>query len=212
MKKQYLRATLCALFVLATPAVSQAQSLFDLAKKAAQTVAGNNATAGNAIGALIGTAPLTQADLVGTWRYSEPAVVFESENLLTNAGGAVAAANVEKKMATQLQRVGFAAGKASVTFNKDYTYTCIVNGQKVSGTYEIKNNTIILKTQGFTAVKANGKLTGKQLQLSFQTNTLLNGMNALAKVAGQYDASIKSIAALASNVKGMQMGMRFAKP
>lgn len=206
-----MRALLCALFIVATPASLQAQGLFDLAKKAAQSVAGSNAAVGAVVGSLIGTAPLSQADVVGTWSYNEPAVVFESEKILSNAGGAVAAANVEKKMATQLQRIGFAAGKATLTFKKDNTYTCTVNGQKLSGTYEIKNNTIVLKAHGVTAVTANAKLTGNQLQISFQTNTLLKGVNTLAKVASKYDASIKSIASVANGVKGMQMGMRFTK-
>lgn len=211
MKQHLTRVAFCALLMATAPAAMQAQGILDLAKKAAQTVVGNNAAVGGIVESLIGTADLTQQDLVGTWSYNEPAVAFESENLLTNAGGALMATNVEKKMGAQLKRVGFTAGKATITFNQDNTYTCTASGKKISGTYEIKKNSIVLKTAGVTAVTANGKLVGNQLQMSFQTNALLKGMTALSSVAGKYSSSLKTLSSVAKNVKGMQMGMRFTK-
>lgn len=211
MNQLIKRMALCAITLTTASATMQAQGIFDLAKKAAQTVAGNNATLGSVVGSLIGTADLTQQDVVGTWTYNEPAVAFESESLLTNAGGAVVATSVEQKMATQLKRVGFTSGKASITFKADNTYTCTAAGKTVSGTYEVKKNTIVLKAQGITAATANAKLTGSQLQMSFQTNALLKGINALSSVAGNYSSSLKTLSSVAKNVKGMQMGMRFTK-
>ena len=44
----------------------------------------------------------TVEDLVGSWTYTEPAVVFTSGNLLKSAGGKMASATIEKNLQTQL--------------------------------------------------------------------------------------------------------------
>ena len=74
---------------------------------------------GNIISSVTGSATTTQANLVGTWSYNEPAVQFESKNLLTKAGGAAAATKVENKLASFYNMMGIRTGRVSFTFDKD---------------------------------------------------------------------------------------------
>ena len=54
---------------------------------------------GGLLSGLIGqSSAISQDKLVGTWNYSEPDCVFESENFLAKAGGEVAATKVEAKL------------------------------------------------------------------------------------------------------------------
>ena len=58
-------------------------------------------------------------DLVGEWTYTEPAVVFMSENLLKKAGGKLASSAIEKTIETQLNRVGITKGAMKMTFTRN---------------------------------------------------------------------------------------------
>ena len=48
--------------------------------------------------AVVGDKATTQSSLIGTWSYVGPDCQFESDNILTQAGGEVAASKVEEKM------------------------------------------------------------------------------------------------------------------
>ena len=47
-------------------------------------------------------------NLVGTWEYSEPAIIFESDNILAKAGANIASNKIEGKLQEQLSKFGFA--------------------------------------------------------------------------------------------------------
>ena len=84
---------------------------------------------GNIISSVTGSATTTQANLVGTWSYNEPAVQFESKNLLTKAGGAAAATKVENKLASFYNLMGIRAGRVNFTFDKDGGVTYSLGGR-----------------------------------------------------------------------------------
>ena len=52
----------------------------------------------------------TKTALVGNWTYDEPAIQFESENLLKKAGGAVASQGVADKLSPYFEMIGFKPG------------------------------------------------------------------------------------------------------
>ena len=45
---------------------------------------------GNIVTGLLGTDKVSENSLMGTWSYKQPAIVFESENVLANVGGMAA--------------------------------------------------------------------------------------------------------------------------
>ena len=86
--------------------------------------------------------------MTGTWAYVGPDCKFESDNLLAKAGGEVAAKQVEDKMSGVLEKLGFKEG-TTYTFNADSTYTSVVGGKTVNGTYSYNADTkeLTMKTR-----------------------------------------------------------------
>ena len=58
---------------------------------------------GNLLSSILGNTT-SQQSLVGTWVYSGPKVVFESENILSQIGGQVVSSNLEQKLGDQLSK------------------------------------------------------------------------------------------------------------
>ena len=58
-------------------------------------------------------------NIVGTWAYDSPAIVFESDDLLSKTGAALAANKIESKLQTTLSKYGITKDKFSITFKKD---------------------------------------------------------------------------------------------
>lgn len=69
---------------------------------------------GNVISAVIGPQKVELKDLVGTWKYSAPAVSFKSDNFLQQAGGAAAASSIEQKILPFYTRSGITGLKSNL--------------------------------------------------------------------------------------------------
>ena len=61
----------------------------------------------------------TQDKLIGTWSYTEPAIVFTSDNILAKVGSKIAANKLENKIQEYLTRYGIKPGAFTMTFNED---------------------------------------------------------------------------------------------
>ena len=83
---------------------------------------------------LISKSNLTEADLVGNYKYSAPAVAFQSDNLLKKAGGSAAAGVITAKIAPYYEKVGITS--LTATFNEDKTFLFTIKKVKLSGTFE----------------------------------------------------------------------------
>ena len=70
----------------------QAQSIGDLLTGLGKTLVGDKAT--------------TAASLKGTWTYTGPACEFESDNLLSKAGGSAVSTKIENKITPVLKKYG----------------------------------------------------------------------------------------------------------
>ena len=69
-----------------------------------------------AVGSILGGQSLTAEALNGTWKYSKPACEFKSDDLLKKAGGALAASQIEDKLAEIYTKVGITE-EMKYTFN-----------------------------------------------------------------------------------------------
>ena len=81
----------------------------------------NSSTVNKVVSAIAGTdAPLTVADLAGTWKYSAPACKFESSDFLKSAGGEVVAASFENKVGDLLYKGRYHAFAGFICFCRYY--------------------------------------------------------------------------------------------
>ena len=160
---------------------------------------------------LIGNHTVTSTSLVGTWAYSQPAVAFESQNLLGKAGGAVTANVLEKKLGNALTTYGFKPGNYTLTFNADSTFSMRIKGRTVTGRYSVSKSTLTLRSRlGTTLVTANVAIASNQLQLTFTANKLLTFVKQVAALSTT-STTLNTISQLAGNYSGMQLGLQFKK-
>lgn len=151
----------------------------------------------------------TAEKLIGTWSYTEPAIVFTSNNLLAKAASKIAANKVESKIQEQLSKYGIAPGTFSMTFNEDGTFTETLKGKTTQGTWTIQDSKLVLSIVGVKALSITTQIDGKDLQFVTDATKLLNLFKTLG--AKSSNSSIKTAASLMKSVNGMQAGITLRK-
>ena len=166
---------------------------------------------GGLLSGLIGqSSAISQDKLVGTWNYSEPDCVFESENFLAKAGGEVAATKVEAKLVDAYSKVGVKKGACSFTFNADGTYTAVIGGRSINGNYTVnsQNNTVSMTyLAGVKTVQPKVVLSGNTLSILYPSDKLLTMVSALSALSSQA-STLKSIV---GSYDGMYLGFKLTK-
>lgn len=196
MKKMTFWAVgMIALMMTSVPV--KAQSLKDLLGKATEVVQA-----------------VTGADsvkMVGNWTYSGSSIEFESDNLLSKAGGGVAANAAEKKLDEYLTKVGIKAGNTKFAFAQDSTLTISWNGKVKKGTYSYDASTKKVTLKFGKLLTISPKLTAKssELDLLFEADKLLKLITYITSKSG--NATLQSISSLANNYDGMLLGLALKK-
>ena len=186
-----------------------AQSLGDVLG----SVLGNNSQAGDLASGLTSVfssnKQATAEKMVGTWTYTEPAIVFTSDNILAKAASKIAANKVESKLQEQLSKYGIKPGAFSMTFNEDGTFTETLKGKTSKGTWQVKDSKLILSIVGVKALTITTQIDGKDMQFVTDATKLLNLFKTLG--AKSSNTSIKTVATLMKSVNGMQAGITLRK-
>lgn len=167
---------------------------------------------GSILGNLLGATTLNEQAIVGTWNYQGVDCVFESENILAQMGGELAANTLEGKIDTQLQKIGVKPGSCSFTFNPDHTYTATLAGKTLSGQWALDAAN---KQMQLTYLMGLGQLTprvaytGGKLSLLFESTkllTLVKGVGALTN-----NTTAQALSGLITNYNGMYLGLQMTK-
>ncbi len=151
----------------------------------------------------------TTANIVGTWTYSEPAIVLKSDNVLTSAAAKIAANKAESMLQTKLAAVGVKAGSPTMTFNQDGTFTSTFKGKTYKGKWTVKDSKLQLTALGVKAVSITTQLEGSEMKFVANSTKLLN----LFKVIGakSNNSNLQTITKLMKNVNGMEAGVTMVK-
>ena len=149
------------------------------------------------------------SSIVGTWNYSEPAIVLSSNNILTNAAAKIATGKVESKLQSYLTSVGIAPGTFSMTFNEDGTFTKTLKGHTTSGTWQITDSKLQLTIAQLANISITTQLDGKNLQFVTDASKLLQLFKTIGANSG--NSSISTITSLMKGVNGMQAGITLKK-
>lgn len=153
---------------------------------------------------------IDQDNIIGTWTYASPKVIFESENILAKIGSDIASDKIEKTLGDQLQRIGFTQGKTNLTFNKDNTCSFTYGNRTYSGTYKFDtsaNKLTVTGALGVGTVKCTACKNGNELYLLFDSNKVLSILTALSNSpVGNSTAS-----SVLGNYKGLKLGWSMTK-
>ena len=152
----------------------------------------------------------TKDKIVGTWTYVEPAIVFSSDNVLSNLGGKAASATIEKKLQEKLDKYGFKKGTVTMTFDSNGKFTQKFKNKTLKGTYTIKDKNVQLKYAGnYKQIIGTTQIVDNSLLIVMDASKLLNYVQVLGKVSG--NTTLKTATSLLGNMKGMECGLRLQK-
>jgi hypothetical protein len=149
----------------------------------------------------------SQESIVGTWVYSEPAIVLSSDNFLTNAAAKLAAGKVEDKLSEVLSKYGIKAGALTITFNEDGTFTETIGTKKISGKWTITDSKLNL-TFGKLASKTipvTTQMENNKLMFVTDATKLLDFVKNIASKST--NSKIQTITSLMKSVNGMEAGL-----
>ena len=208
MKKSQFKVAVLSMMMMFSAQVN-AQSLGDVLNG----VLSNSSSADNVVSNLTSVfssdKQATAEKIVGTWSYTEPAIVFTSNNILAKAASKIAANKVEKKIQEQLSKYGITPGTFTMTFNEDGTFTETLKGKTTKGTWTVQNSKLQLTVVGVKALSITTQIDGKDLQFVTDATKLLNLFKTLG--AKSSNSSIKTAASLMKSVNGMQAGITLRK-
>lgn len=152
----------------------------------------------------------TADELVGTWKYTEPAVVFESNNALKNIGGKVASAAIEKKLQSEFSKFGIKKGQMKMTFDKDGNFTQTLGRQTLTGTYTTSGKQVVLTySTGLKQLVGTTQLDGNDLLIVMDVSKLLKYAGSLGQLTG--NSTISSLGSLLGSYDGMEVGLKLEK-
>ena len=226
--KRIIKIATLAFAVLLISADVSAQSLSDLLKglgqgqSTTQTDSSSSRKGGlsdvlsGVAGALgLGNSKAGIDQLAGTWAYSSPAVSFKSDNLLLKAGGAAAAANVEKKLEPYYKTAGLTS--LVITINADSTFTFKGRRASLNGNIERqeKEGTYVFHFQAFKKINIGSmeafiSLNGKNnMTLTFDITKLMTLMQRISALSSS--STLKGASTLLSKYDGMTAGFDLRK-
>ena len=152
----------------------------------------------------------TKDRIVGTWTYTEPAVVFSSSNVLKNIGGKVASSAIEKQLEQQFEKAGIKKGAMKMTFDKDGNFTQTIGSKTMSGTYTVKDSKVTLSyAGGIKQLVGTTQLDGNDLLIVMDSSKLLKYASVIGALTG--NTAMKSLGSLLGSYEGMEVGMKLNK-
>lgn len=150
----------------------------------------------------------SQQSLIGSWTYYGPKVVFESENILSQLGGQVISSNLEQKLGSQLSKMGFSAGKSTLTLGNDGTCTLTLGSKKLSGTYAYDANShklTLTDVLGLGQMTCTASIQSGQLLMLFEADKLLSVATSISS------KSTSTLSSLLQSYTGLKLGWAMAK-
>ena len=151
----------------------------------------------------------TTNNIIGTWSYTEPAIVFTSDNLLTKLAAKVAANKLENKLQSYLTQYGIKPGALVLTFNEDGTCTETLNGKTMKGKWQVKDSKLILTLGGIKALQITTQIDGKDMQFVTDATKLLKLFKSVG--AKSTNKNIQTVTSLMKSVDGLQAGVSLRK-
>lgn len=148
----------------------------------------------------------------GEWAYVKPDFKLESDNLLSKAGGELAAKKMEEKAADLMAKVGFTE-QSVFSFNNDSTYTLSNGKRTLKGTYSLNKETkeIIMTPRfgkSFTGKVVKNALDPKKMSLLFHADNLMSFVKGISGALAQRsnNKTISAANALLNNYSGAMFG------
>jgi hypothetical protein len=214
MKKNLFKVAILGIAMLFS---NNAQAQFNLGDVLGSVVKSDSLDSSSSAGDLISglttvfssSKQATSQNIVGTWTYAEPAIVLESDNILSNAAYKLAANKVETTLQSYLTQYGFTPNTFQITFNEDGTFSETLKGQTFSGKWNVVDSKLQLSIATVQALSVTTQMDGSNMQLVTDATKLLTMLKSLG--TNSNDSSIKTVTSMLEGAKGMLVGITLKK-
>ena len=144
---------------------------------------------------------VSENSIVGTWVYSEPAILFQSDNVLTQVGAKLTAEKIEKTLKTKLAVYG----------NEDGTFTEMLSQKKLTGKWAIKDGQLQLTygTYRTKTISITTQLENNQMMFVTDASKLLEMFKTMTSKSTY--TSMSTLNTLMKSVSGMKVGLTLVK-
>lgn len=166
---------------------------------------------GGVVNKVVGDKMTTETSILGTWKYVAPECQFESDDILSKAGGELASKEVEEKLQQIYDRVGM--DSCQYVFNEDGSFAFRAKGRTMKGSYvfDKEAKTIEMKTRLGITSTAYVAVAGQKMTLVFNADKLMSALKAFSNTAQKYSSSAAALNKLASKFDGMKLGFSLEK-
>ena len=214
MKKNLFKVAILGIAMLFS---NNAQAQFNLGDVLGSVVKSDSLDSSSSAGDLISglttvfssSKQATSQNIVGTWTYAEPAIVLESDNILSNAAYKLAANKVETTLQSYLTQYGFTPNTFQITFNEDGTFSETLKGQTFSGKWNVVDSKLQLSIATVQALSVTTQIDGNNMQLVTDATKLLTMLKSLG--TNSNNSNIKTVTSVLEGAKGMLVGITLKK-
>lgn len=212
MKKFFFKSMLLGFMLMFFGGTSSAQ--INLGNILSSVTGGSSSTStGDLISTLTsvfsGDKQASKNQIVGTWTYTEPAILFESDNFLAKTGANLVADKLESKLQTYLTKYGIEAGVMTITFAEDGTFSENLKSRTISGTWAVEDSKLVLTYGKIKPVSITTQVEGTTMMIVTDATQLLNFMKTIGSKST--NTSISTITTLMKSIDGLQVGLTLVK-
>lgn len=212
MMKKMMMAAVAALMLqgcgMTNPGVNGGSQMGGTTTNNSGSSIGSNAL-GGLLDLVVGSVKLSQADIIGTWSYVEPACAFTSENLLAKAGGSVAAKTVNEKLLPVYKSLHISSGNTQLTFNENGQFTGKIGGFPMSGTYTFDATNGLVKMKSLTTFTAHLTRSTHGMNFTFESKKILTLLQTVSALSG--NTSLSTIGDISKQFNGVRLGFAMKK-
>lgn len=212
MMKKMMMAAVAALMLqgcgMTNPGVNGGSQMGGTSTNNSGSSIGSNAL-GGLLDLVVGSVKLSQADIIGTWSYVEPACAFTSENLLAKAGGSVAAKTVNEKLLPVYKSLHISSGNTQLTFNENGQFTGKIGGFPMSGTYTFDAANGLVKMKSLTTFTAHLTRSTHGMNFTFESKKILTLLQTVSALSG--NATLSTIGDISKQFSGVRLGFAMKK-
>lgn len=212
MMKKMMMAAVAALMLqscgMTNPGVNGGSQMGGTTTNNSGSSIGSNAL-GGLLDLVVGSVKLSQADIIGTWSYVEPACAFTSENLLAKAGGSVAAKTVNEKLLPVYNSLHISSGNTQLTFNENGQFTGKIGAFPMSGTYTFDAANGLVKMKSLTTFTAHLTRSTQGMNFTFESKKILTLLQTVSAISG--NTSLSTIGDISKQFNGVRLGFAMKK-
>lgn len=212
MMKKMMMAVVAALMLqscgMTNPGVNGGSQMGGTTTNNSGSSIGSNAL-GGLLDLVVGSVKLSQADIIGTWSYVEPACAFTSENLLAKAGGSVAAKTVNEKLLPVYKSLHISSGNTQLTFRENGQFTGKIGGFPMSGTYTFDAANGLVKMKSLTTFTAHLTRSTHGMNFTFESKKILTLLQTVSALSG--NTTLSTIGDISKQFNGVRLGFAMKK-